>query len=167
MSAIEAVRTRFRPQRITTLFVGESPPRSGDFFYCEGNAMLTHMRRAVESVLGESDNFLKTFLAYGWYLDDLVLEPVDKLSPAQRRAQCLSAQSSLADRIKVYRPEAIVSVVKRSEQFVNAATDMAGSTVPRYGVVFPGMGNQNRFHAEMVAIIQGLPRLNDRSPPAA
>jgi len=42
--------------------------------------MLGHMQRAVDNALGESrDDFLTRFKAYGWYLDDLVLEPVDKL----------------------------------------------------------------------------------------
>src|SRR5229473_704723 len=45
MEAVEATRARFRPERITTLFVGESAPDSGDFF--------------------------TRFKAYGWYLDDL------------------------------------------------------------------------------------------------
>jgi hypothetical protein len=30
---VEATRARFRPDKITTLFVGESAPDGGDFFY--------------------------------------------------------------------------------------------------------------------------------------
>jgi len=48
MEAVEATRARFRPERITTLFVGESAPASGDFFYYGDNAMLGYMRQAVE-----------------------------------------------------------------------------------------------------------------------
>src|SRR5229473_291781 len=72
MEAVEATRARFRPERITTLFVGESAPDSGDFFYYGNNAMLGHMQRVVDNALGESgDDFLTRFKAYGWYLDDL------------------------------------------------------------------------------------------------
>jgi hypothetical protein len=49
MEAVEAARAKFRPERITTLFVGESAPPSGDFFY-HGNgnsAMTRHMQSAV------------------------------------------------------------------------------------------------------------------------
>jgi hypothetical protein len=53
MEAVEAIRTRFRPEPITTLFIGESAPASGDFFYYGNSAMLRHMRRAVEQALGE------------------------------------------------------------------------------------------------------------------
>ena len=51
MEAVEATRTRFRPERITTLFVGESAPASGDFFYYGNTAMLRYMREAVEDSL--------------------------------------------------------------------------------------------------------------------
>jgi hypothetical protein len=50
---IEAIRKRFLPERITTLFVGESAPHSGDFFYCGNNAMLPHMKCAVELAFGK------------------------------------------------------------------------------------------------------------------
>jgi hypothetical protein len=161
METVETIRKRFRPQRITTLFVGESAPHSGDFFYCCNTAMWSHMKRAVELAFGKSDDFLKSFQAYGWYLDDLVLEPVNHLPKPQRIAKCLDAKKSLANRIAVYQPEAIVSLLKSIESFVNAAAIMAGSSASRYGVSFPGMGLQTRFQAEMAAIIQKLPRLTD------
>ena len=161
METVEAIRKRFIPERITTLFVGESAPHSGDFFYCGDNAMLSHMKRAVELAFGKSDDFLKSFQAYGWYLDDLVLEPVNHLPKPQRIAKCLSAQKNLADRIKAYQPKAIVSLLKSIEPIVSAAAIEAGSNVPRYGVPFPGMGQQPRFQAEMASIIQKLPRLTE------
>jgi hypothetical protein len=159
MEAVEAVRARYRPDQIKTLFVGESAPYSGDFFYCGDNAMLHHMQRAVEMALGESSDFLKSFKAYGWYLDDLVLTPVNHLTKSQREAECLGAQKSLADRIAVYRPEAIVSLLISIKPFVDAAAIAAGSNAPRYAVPFPGMGQQARFQTAMASIIPKLPRL--------
>jgi hypothetical protein len=159
MEKVETIRKRFLPVRITTLFVGESAPHSGDFFYCGNTAMWSHMKRAVELAFGKSDDFLKSFQAYGWYLDDLVLEPVNHLPKSQRIAKCLDAQNSLANRIAFYQPEAIVSLLKRIDPFVNAAAILAGSNATRYGVSFPGMGQQTRFQADMAAIIRKLPRL--------
>jgi hypothetical protein len=48
MEAVEAARAKFRPERITTLFVGESAPSSGKFFYYGNTAMTRYMRSAVE-----------------------------------------------------------------------------------------------------------------------
>jgi hypothetical protein len=155
---VETTRAGFRPERITTLFVGESAPASGDFFYRGNNAMLTHMQRAVERSLGGSGDFLARFKAWGWYLDDLVLTPVDKLPPRDRVARCRNAQHSLADRIRGYQPLAVVTVLVRIRKVVEAAADAAGSDAPRFVVPFPGMGQQARFHAAMDGIIPKLPR---------
>jgi len=82
MEAIEAARARFRPERITTLFVGESAPASGDFFYYGNTAMFRRMQRAVEHALGEGGDFLERFKAMGRYLDD---------RGAARSVQCSNA----------------------------------------------------------------------------
>jgi hypothetical protein len=163
MDAVEAIRARFRPERITTLFVGESAPASGDFFYYGNNAMLSHIQQAVEQVPGEDGEFLKRFKAYGWYLDDLVLTPVNQLTKSERNAKCLAAQHSLAMRITEYRPLAIVSLLMSIRTIVDAAAIAAGSTAPRFAVPFPGMGQQARFKAAMAQIIPTLPRLRDVS----
>ncbi|MET3841003.1 hypothetical protein [Bradyrhizobium sp. OAE829] len=159
LEAVEATRARFRPATITTLFVGESAPVSGDFFYDGNNAMLTHMKRVVEQALGVNDDFLRRFKAYGWYLDDLVLTPVNHLTKRDRDAQCLGAQASLAARIAEYKPLAIVSLMIGIKSIVDAAATAAGSDAQRFAVPFPGMGQQNRFKAAMARIILMLPRL--------
>ena len=86
MEPVEVTRAGFRPDRITTLFVGESAPASGAFFYHGDNAMLRYMQRATEAALGvESGKFFDRFKASGWFLDDLVLTPVN--APPERAAQ--------------------------------------------------------------------------------
>jgi hypothetical protein len=161
--AVEATRARFRPDRITTLFVGESAPDGGDFFYFGGNAMLRHMQRAIERSLGEGGDILARFKAFGWYLDDLVLTPVDKLPKPERLARCRDAQQSLAARIAEYQPLAIVSLLKRIEKNVDAAAIAAGSDAQRFAVPFSGFGNLPTFLADMARIIPTLPRLPDVS----
>jgi hypothetical protein len=87
MEAVETLRASYRPQQITTLFVGESAPHSGKFF-CDGdNSMVRYMQRATEAVISGTGDFLDRFKSYGWYLDDLVLTPVNKMTNAQR-ADC-------------------------------------------------------------------------------
>ena len=46
MEPVEVTRARYRPDRITTLFVGESAPASGAFFYHGDSAMLRYMQQA-------------------------------------------------------------------------------------------------------------------------
>jgi hypothetical protein len=164
MEAVETIRTRYRPERITTLFVGESAPHNGSFFYYGNTSMLRQMKLVVENALGESGDFLQTFKAYGWYLDDLVLEPVNQMPNPQRKARCLAAQSSLSDRISEYQPLAIVSRLLGIERIVDAAAISAGSNAIRFAVPFPGMGQQARFQAAMATIIPKLPRAHPPAP---
>jgi hypothetical protein len=159
LERVEATRARFRPERIVTLFVGESAPDGGDFFYFGNNPMLTDMKRAIEASLGDDGDFLTRFKSYGWYLDDLSLAPVDKITPAERRAKCRDAQPSLAERIVQYRPLAIVSLLKRIEKNVKTAAIAAGSDAKLFAVPFSRNGNLRRFNAEMARIIPLLPKL--------
>jgi hypothetical protein len=119
------------------------------------------MQRAIENSLGAANDFLERFKSYGWYLDDLVLTPVNHMTKSARNAKCLGAQSSLADRISEYRPLAIVSLLLSIQAIVEAAAMEAGSAVPRFAVPFPGMGQQARFYARMKVIVPNLPRLTD------
>lgn len=159
MSDVELIRQEYRPERITTLFVGESAPHSGKFFYSGNTAMLANMRGAVEAALGEEGDFLQRFKSFGWYLDDLVLTPVDHLARSERETACAKALQSLADRIRSYSPTAIVSLLRRITPMVEAAASMARHTGPVYSVPFPGMGQQARFYLEMQRIVPLLPRL--------
>ena len=52
---VEFTRARYRPDRITTLFVGESAPASGAFFYHGDSAMLRYMQRATEAAFGVTE----------------------------------------------------------------------------------------------------------------
>jgi hypothetical protein len=148
------------PTTITTLFVGESAPASGDFFYTGNTAMLRNMRSVVETKLGRDGDFLQRFKAFGWYLDDLVLEPVNRLEKSDRIARCWNAKDSLAERIAEYQPQAIVSLLRTIAPIVEEAAKAAGSKAPRYVVPFPGMGRQLQFKEAMTELIPKLPPLN-------
>lgn len=155
--AIEAVRERYRPKQILTLFVGESAPKSGEFFYYGNTTLARHIEQVMKaSGMGGDGDFLEQ--ACGWYLDDLVLTPVDHLPPGQRRKKCRDAQEDLARRITEYRPLAVVTILLRIKDIVEAAAITADSNIPRYAVPFPGQGQQARFKKEMAHIILMLPR---------
>jgi hypothetical protein len=116
-------------------------------------------RKAIEAAFGPAkSNFLDRFKSFGWYLDDLVLEPVNHLKPGERRAACLRAQNSLAARIAEYEPEAMVVLLKRIRHEVTAAAKSADSKAPLYIVSFPGFGQQGKFQREIADIISQLPR---------
>jgi hypothetical protein len=158
---VEAARARFRPARITTLFVGESPPAGGEFFYFDRvTPMLSDMTRAFDASFGKGGDVRERLKAFGWFVDDLSSTPVDRLSPSERKARCYAAEAGLAARIAEYQPAAIVSLLMRIKGNVAAAAIAAGAgDVPRHAVRFSRFGNLPVFLSQMAAILPTLPRL--------
>jgi len=156
--SVESIRTRYRPSRVRTLFVGESAPAGGTFFYCGNSGLRHYMEIAVLAAgLNPTGDFLRWFQSRDWYLDDLVLTPVNQLNRPERRRACLAARNSLAKRIADYRPEAIVSLLLGIKSFVRAAAEIAGTDAHLFAVPFAGNGQQARFVAEMTCILPKLP----------
>jgi hypothetical protein len=62
------------------LFVGESPPAGGAFFYRANSKLYDATREAFETAtpaLRREDDVLAAFQRLGCYLDDLCLAPVN------------------------------------------------------------------------------------------
>jgi hypothetical protein len=79
---IERLRESHRPPAIKTLFVGESRPANGKFFYePEPRPIARWFEKALE--LG-GDDFLVRFRDSGLYLDDLVLTAVNLSTNADK-----------------------------------------------------------------------------------
>jgi hypothetical protein len=152
---LEKLRHTFRPQHITTLFVGESAPDAGTFFYKENSLLYRFMKQSF----GDIANFLTEFKAKGFFLDDLVLYPVNKMEKKERVEHRQKAVGSLASRMADYAPSAVVIVMCAIEENVVDAMGKAGlSHVPRYVLPFPSRpNNQLRFKADMAKIITNLP----------
>ena len=158
ITAIAKARMDHLPGRITTLFMAESAPIGGTFFYYGNGHLGRYLQRSIEEVLAGDGDFLERFKSYGWYLDDLVPAPVDHLTPRERRAAHLGAAQDLQRRIAEYRPLAIVCLLKSIGAIVRAAASGAGFDGPFFEVPFPGNGQQRRFHLQMIDIVPKLPR---------
>lgn len=155
VSDLEKLRHTFRPQPIATLFVGESAPDGGTFFYKQDSLLYRFMKDSF----GEAANFLMEFKAKGFFLDDLVLHQVNKMEEKTRIEHLRKAVPSLAKRMVDYRPSAVVIVMCAIEEDVVDAMRKAGlSQVPRFVTPFPLFpNNQRRFKADMARIIPKLP----------
>src|SRR5580658_7986924 len=122
MNRLEELRRSFHPDCITTLFVGESAPASGRFFYSSNSSLF----RAMKRVFGDRESFLEDFKKNGFYLDDLVLTPINKLERRERSRQRQEAVSELAIRLVEYNPKAVVVVMRAILPVVRQAMRIAG-----------------------------------------
>lgn len=152
---LERLRHSFRPKRITTLFVGESAPHGGTFFYNRDSLLY---RKLKESLRAASD-FLSSFQAQGFFLDDLVLYPINQIeNPNERDKHRRLGVQSLARRMAEYKPLAVVALMCAIEPMVADAMREAGlSQIPLYVTPFPRPEHQERFKSKMAEIIPKLP----------
>lgn len=155
MNDLERLRLSFRPKQITTLFVGESPPHGETFFYKRDSLLYHRMKESF----GAAPNFLSTFQAQGFFLDDLVLYPIDQIKDQNERDKHRhKGVPSLAQRMADYRPLAVVALMCAIKPMVADAMREAGlSQTPLHVTPFPRPEHQRRFKAKMAEIIPKLP----------
>lgn len=147
---IEEIRRSFRPADVRVLFVGESAPESGEFFYNADSQMYRHMERILGCKLFSSRNhFLENFKAAGCYLDDLVLNPVNKNPDRERKLLCERSVPCLANRISDYNPRIVISLLKKIKVYVKNAVLQSDVDVNFYATYFPGNGQQGKFKRDI------------------
>jgi hypothetical protein len=160
----------FRPPgKISVLFVGESAPHAGTFFYSGGNGMLSHMKAALGFASASDAAFLAQFKSWGWFLDDLVRTPVDQLDDPERKQVCRAAVADLARRIAQYEPEVVIVLLKGIAPQVAEAVRLAGCRPQLHNLPFPGNGWQVVFREQLARLAPSLPRnrtLRGASSPA-
>ena len=145
----ERLRRSYRPERVRLLFIGESPPASGRFFYRGDSGLYRAMREAFQAVDPSITDatFLRSFQSSGHYLVDLCPEPVDRLDTKSRRAESRKAEASLSQAIGQLRPVIIATVVRSIERNVLAAASAANWCGTMIHLPYPGrwLHHKNAF----------------------
>ena len=142
----EKTRRAYRPRKVEMLFVGESPPASGRFFYNRDSGLYRAMRdvfQAADRTVTE-ENFLKRFQKSGCYLIDLCGQPVDKVGAKQRREACIAGEALLCRRIRTMQPKIIVPLVHSISANVERAVNVAGWQGTTITVPYPGRWIRHR-----------------------
>lgn len=149
VDAYEALRERFRPSPIKVLFVGESRPANGTFFYRGDSRLARYTCEAFgpEGGLGlEMPAFLERFYSPGCFLVDLCPVPVNHLSGPERRRLRRTGEPALARILSDTRPSAIIVVMIGIAASVDRAATAAGAErVPRYVLPFPAQGHEREY----------------------
>jgi hypothetical protein len=156
----EICREQYKPLRTLVLFIGESRPSNGTFFYC-GNSFLA--RYTCEAFCPEGSPFLEmeAFLAYfktlGCFLVDLCPEPLNQRPQRERKRAHKLGVAALAGTLSELQPLAIVVVMKAISTSVTQAVGAAKS-VRRYDLPFPAQGHQRAYVARLRDIVSDLRR---------
>ena len=162
MPRAEVVRASYRPRKVRLLFVGESPPASGRFFYHGDSGLYRAMRDAfiaVDPTISD-ENFLKRFRDAGCYLIDLCSRPVDDLDRASRRAACTAAVPCLARAFAELNSDCVATLVRSIEADVRSAASRAAWDGPLLHLPYPGRWLRHRraFAEQLIPEIRNLLR---------
>jgi len=146
-AAKERLRDSYRPRKVKILFVGESRPASGRFFYQADSGLYRAIRDTFLAAFPDlpSHDFLKSFRSLGCYLIDLCGRPVDRMKPKSRRRICSMGEPHLARTIRKLRPEIIVTVVRSIRANVQRAQERSGWTGFHLELPYPGRWQSHRL----------------------
>ena len=125
----ERTRARYRPDDIVVLFVGESAPAGGSFFYQADSNLFFATREACDLAfhgVPEGREFLRWFKKKGFWLYDLAERPVNRQRGRPRKLAVSAGVTKLAELIADAEPDFVIAVKASIEAEVRQAADRAG-----------------------------------------
>ncbi len=147
MSKFESIRQFFIPNKIAVLFIAESPPAKGDFFYYKKSDLYKFTKDAFLSVYGDlidKSNFLDFFKKKNFFLDDLCHKPINHLDEIDREKQRKLNIPKLSKRIRVYYPEVIIGIMYKIQNHVDVAIEKSNINLKKYYFLpFPTKNKRN------------------------
>ncbi|APF17700.1 hypothetical protein Calab_2172 [Caldithrix abyssi DSM 13497] len=161
----DEIRNLHKPEKVNVLYIGESPPSGGTFFYLANSNLFFCIKSAFEeSYSHEFSNleFLDFFKNCKCYLDDLCLVPINNKTDFEREQLRKEGISQLSIRINDYNPKAIIVVMKSLEMYVKQAIKLAGVKLQYFNTTsFPSFSAKNKKNCffENVKIINELIKL--------
>lgn len=170
---MQTLREQYRPTQLSLLFVGESAPAGKTFFYAANSGLFTYTRQAFATVfgpgVGTGEHFLRCFRSAGCYLEDLCLQPVNRLSGAPRRALHREGIAPLASRLSKWShpPHAAIVVgLSISRPVATAIVEAGWGEVPVFPLASPSMSHHVRYVPELVKVLETAVREAWIVPPA-
>lgn len=160
----ERLRHSYKPSKIRFLFIAESPPNSGGFFYnpktIGRDSLFAETMRTLRlwpenktmSKGFDKRPLLKRFQSMKYYLLDSSQTPVDKLGFRERNRKVRGEIPRLIREIKKLKPDKIVLVKKNVFQIVGPALvkeDFAVRVLNKTFLAFPSHGNQLKYRRHL------------------
>lgn len=142
----ELIRERYLPRVVRMMLIGEAPPASGRFFYCENSGLYRAIRQSFTTAFPDTshESFLDAFYERGCFLADLCLDPVDQLKDPERRAERARCEPRLSSIIARTSPRVIVSVLKSILPNVERSIQQARWSGELLALPYPGRWEHSR-----------------------
>jgi hypothetical protein len=165
-------RNKYKPGKVKVLFIAESPPSSGGYFYSWKAIGKDHLFRETMKALQiwpidrplrkgcDKRPMLNEFRKVGFFLIDTCDFPVDKLYSRQRRLSTTQGASTLPGRVKSLDPDRILIVKKTVFKPATQALSDAGfgdRILNPKPLPFPSHGNQRKYRRMLRRLLARKP----------
>jgi hypothetical protein len=173
----DEVRKKYRPERISCLFIAESPPpaaaiqSSRQFYYADRirkddrlfintiKAIYPEALDATEAELeGEKDQWLRRFQQDGFYMIEALEDSQEhEVTKKQRQARITEVLPRLIERVRALAGKETKIILIKSNVFDVAAQPLrdAGFTVLNTELVdYPGHFNQRAYREKLAGLLK-------------
>lgn len=151
------LRDKYKPNKVKFLFVGESRPYSGNYFYCKNSYLYFYTKKAFEQA--GIDFSIQTFKNMGCWLYDVCDEPVNKgLSKAERRKLIINGLNNLENVVNELKPEYVFVVKKGDMKLAFEKVCSVGyiSGITTFNLHFPSCSWQEKYADELEKILKRI-----------
>ena len=157
------LRNKYLPAKLNLIFILESPPASGKYFYDEtgkiSEPLFNELLKALNYKPVDKKDGLNFFKSRGYFLVDATYKPVNKLKGKERNNTILANFSNLIDdlvNIDSDKKTPLILVKANICQLLESRLLTKGFFVLNKGVVlpFPSTGQQKRFQIEIDKILK-------------
>ncbi len=154
----EELRQSFRPAAVKILFVGESVPASGKFFYAQDSILFSATRESFLNVFPSMRpaTFLGAFRDMGCYLEDLCPLAVNNLDDLSRTTARIRSLPGFTERFTRLSPAIVIAVMREIAPYVQQAMDSARSEAPLYTLPFPRSEHRTKYVAELTKLLRAF-----------
>ena len=157
------LRKKYLPKKIKAIFLLESPPVSGDYFYDPASRTTEQLFSAMMKIINYQPSSkaegLREFARQGYVLADATYSPVNHIKNKRKRNEAILRDlPDLIDDLReiIGRRRIKLILVKANIcQMLEEPLKATGFNVVNNGITvpFPGSGQQTKFHAAINRIL--------------
>lgn len=156
------LRNRYLPETLKIIFIIESPPASGKYFYNETGKttepLFNEMMKTLYYKPVDKKDGLEFFKNQGFFLVDSTYKPVNRMKGKERVATILSDFDNLVDDLEAINGNNSPLVLVKANicRLLEDKLKLKGFNVLNKGIVipFPSSGQQSRFHVEISKVMK-------------
>ncbi|SIQ94709.1 hypothetical protein SAMN05920897_11925 [Alkalispirochaeta americana] len=156
------LRNKYLPEILRIIFILESPPASGKYFYDETGSTTEPLYNEIMKALHykpiDKKDGLEHFKNQGFFLVDSTYKPINKMKYKERESTILSDFNNLIDDLEsINGIESQLILIKANIcRLLEEKLKLKGFRVLNEEIVvpFPSSGQQKRFHIEISKILE-------------